>query len=267
MVSQFVSPNNISLPIQTPSNIQLEPFTMQFPKMHTPTFNSFPILLTHQYLLSHSIPQKLPVSTTHHEAPKHALSYSQLVPISCNRNISHIPYNLTVTSPQHHSQYCSLLCTLLHSRVSHFFSPTIISLPIQTNSNIETAPLTMQLLTMHCIAVNDFRFPKTQSSHPSLSNPQLHPVRTTHHEATEYAFSYSQLFPNSPRPRIPLIPFKPPVTSSQQHYSSSSTQCTLLNSNVSQFHSLTNNSFPFNPTVTSSLQHSPCSSQLCTLLH
>jgi len=44
-------------PIQSPSKIQSAALTMQLPTMHSPAVNCFPIPLTHQYLLSHSIPR------------------------------------------------------------------------------------------------------------------------------------------------------------------------------------------------------------------
>jgi len=117
----------------TPSNIQSAPLTMQLPTMHDPAVNSFPIPLTHQQLPSHSIP---------------------------------------VTSSQHHSSCSSPQYILLQSTVSQFLSPTNISLPIQSPSNIQSAPLTMQLPTMHSPTVNSFPIPLTHPYLPSHSIPR-----------------------------------------------------------------------------------------------
>ena len=83
-----------------------------------------------------------------------------------------IPFNPPVTSSQHHSPCSSPLCTLLQSIVSQFLSPTNISLPIQSPSNIQSAPLTMQLPTMHSHTVNCFPIPLTHQYLPSHSIPQ-----------------------------------------------------------------------------------------------
>ena len=145
---------------------------MQLHTMHSPAVNCFPIPLTQQYLPSYSIPQYHPVSTTHHAAPHYALSYSQLFPNSSQTPISPFPFNPPVTSSQHHSPCSSTLCTLLQSTVSQFLSPTNISLPIQSPSNIQSAPLTMQLPTMHSPTVNCFQIPLTHQYLPSHSIPQ-----------------------------------------------------------------------------------------------
>ena len=165
--------------IQTSSNIQSAPLTMQLPTLHSPTVNCFPIPLTHQYLPSHSIPQSYPVSTTHHASPHYAPSCSQLFPNSPLPPISNFPFNPPVTSNQHHSTCSSPLCNLLQSTVSKFLSPNNISLLIQTHSKIQSAALTMQLPTMQFPAVNGFQIPLTHK-YPlpiqSPSNIQLAPL-------------------------------------------------------------------------------------------
>jgi len=206
---QFLTPPNTSLPIQSHSNIQSEPLTVQFPTMHSttvngfpiplthqylpshsipsniqsvaltmqlptmhsPAVNRFPIPLTHQYLPSHSIPQQHSVSTTHHAAFHCTISCSQLFPNSSHPPITPFPFNPPVSSSQHHSPCMSPLCSLLHSIVSQFLPRTNISLPIQSPSNIQSAPLAMQLPTMHSPAVNCFPIPLTHHYLPSHSIP------------------------------------------------------------------------------------------------
>ena len=145
---------------------------MQLPTMHSPTGNCFQIPLTHQYLPSHSSPQLNPFSTNHYETHNYALSYSQQFPNSFHPPISPFPFNPPVTSNQHHSPYSSPLCTLIQSTVSQFLSPTNKSLPIQSPSNIQSAPLTIQLPTMHSPTVNCFPITLTHQYPPSHSLPQ-----------------------------------------------------------------------------------------------
>jgi len=100
---QFLSPTNISLLIQTPSNIQSAALTMQLPTMHCPAGNPFPIPLTHQYRTSHSIPQYYPVSNIQHVVPYYELSCNQMFPNSSYPQTSPFPFNPPVTSSQQHS--------------------------------------------------------------------------------------------------------------------------------------------------------------------
>ena len=46
---------HLTHPIQSPSNIQSAPLTMQLTTMHSPALNCFPIPLTHKYLPQHYI--------------------------------------------------------------------------------------------------------------------------------------------------------------------------------------------------------------------
>jgi len=101
-VSQFLTPTNIALPIQYHSNIQSAPLNMNFPTMNSPAINCYPILLTHQYLPSHSIPKYHPISSTHHAAPHYELSCNQLLPNSSHTPITPFPFNPQVPSNQQH---------------------------------------------------------------------------------------------------------------------------------------------------------------------
>ena len=83
-----------------------------------------------------------------------------------------MPFNSLVTSNQHFSPCNSPLWTLLHSTVSQILSPTNISLPIQSSSNIQSAPLTIQLPNMHSPTVNCFPITLTHQYPPSHSHPQ-----------------------------------------------------------------------------------------------
>jgi len=145
---------------------------MQLPTMHSPAVNCFPIPLTQQYLPSHSIP---PVTSSQHHSPCSSplctLLHSTVSQFLSPTSIS-LPIQSPVTSSQHHSPCSSPLCTLIQSTVSQFLSLTNISLPIQSPSNIQSAPLTMQLHTMHSPAVNCFPIPLTHQYLPSHSIPQ-----------------------------------------------------------------------------------------------
>ena len=123
----------------------------------------------------HSLPINPPVTSSQHHSPCSSPLCTLLQPTVSQflspTNIS-LPINPPVTSSQHHSTCSSSLCTLLQPTVSHFLSPTNISLPIQSPSNIQSAPLTMQLHTMHSPTFNCFPIPLTHQYLPSHSIPQ-----------------------------------------------------------------------------------------------
>ena len=141
-----------------------------------PLYSPLPLCTFQMPHTSNLIPQYHPVSSTHHAAPHYALSSNQLFPNSSHPPISPFPFNPPVTSSQHHSPCSSPLCTLLQSTVSQFLSPTNISLPIQSPSNIQSAPLTIQLPTMHSPAVNCFPIPLSHQylpQHYIVRHPQF----------------------------------------------------------------------------------------------
>jgi len=132
--SQFLSPTNISLPIQSPSNLQSAPITMQ---------------------------------PTHY-----AHFYNQQFPNTSHPPISPFPFNHLVTSSQHFSPCSSPLCTLLQSTVSQFLSDTNISLPNQSPSNIQSEQVTIQITNMHSPTVICLQILLTQLFLPSHSISQ-----------------------------------------------------------------------------------------------
>ena len=49
------APTHLTLPIQSPSNIQSAALLMKLPIMQSPAVNSFPVPLNHKYLPHHPI--------------------------------------------------------------------------------------------------------------------------------------------------------------------------------------------------------------------
>ena len=159
-----------------PGKIQSAAKTMQLPTTQSSTVYGFPVPFTQKYLPSNSNPRKPAVKITHHAAPHYAQSYSQQFSNSPQPPISPFTFNPPVTFRQHHTPCSYAICTLLQSTVSQFFSPTNISLPIQSPSNIQSAPLTIQLPTMHSPAVNCFPIPLSHQylpQHYIVRHPQF----------------------------------------------------------------------------------------------